>query len=151
MKKDSHCIDLDFTSQVKLKVIERSTGYQNLEEWLFLPKDWNYPLNTWLNGTRRISFARNFVLLKFFTLGNRNADDLLILNLITRKSFWMRTRIIETQAEEKVAGRMDFTDFVMTMSYTSKMIVEDKRVMIEYIIAMDELRTFGDEIKLGWF
>ena len=63
----------------------------------------------------------------------------------------MRTRIIEIQAKEKVAGRMDFTDFVMTMSYTSKMIVEDKRVMIEYIIAMGKLRTFDDEIKLGWF
>lgn len=63
----------------------------------------------------------------------------------------MRTRIIETQAKEKVAGRMDFTDYVMTMSYTSKMIVEDKRVIIEYIVEMDELRTFGDEIKLGWF
>ena len=133
-------------SQVKLKVLELSTGNQNVEEWTFLPKDWQYPLNT-----PCIIFARNFVLLKFFTWGNRNTDDLMVLNLITRKSFWMGTRIIETQAKEKVAGQMDLSGFVInvTESYPIDMIVIDERAIIEYKIVMDEQRIFGEEINLG--
>ena len=131
-------------SQVKHKIRELSTGNQNVEEWTFLPEDWQYPLNT-----SRIIFARNFVLLKFFTWGNRNTDDLMVLNLITRKPYWMETRIIETQAKEKVAGQMDLSDFVMTGSEPIDMFVVDKRAIIEYKIVMDEQRIFGEEINLG--
>ena len=136
---------------MKLKILERSTGYKNVETWTFLPNDWNYPLNTWLNGTRRIIFSNNFVLLKFFTWENPNADDLMILNLITRKSFWMRTRTIETQAKEKVSGRIDLDDFLIDMSQPCQMTVEENKVIIEYMICMDEYGPFGREIQLGWF
>ena len=61
----------------------------------------------------------------------------------------METRIIETQAKEKVAGQMDLSDFVMTGSYPTDMFVEDKRAIIEYKIVMDEQRIFGEEINLG--
>ena len=137
-------------SQVKHKIRELSTGNQNVEEWTFLPEDWPYRLNT-----HSVLFARNFVLLKFFTylsLGTwerRNTDDLMILNLITRKPYWMETRIIETQVKEKVAGQMDLSDFVMTGSEPIDMFVVDKGAIIEYKIVMDEQRIFGEEIKLG--
>ena len=75
----------------------------------------------------------------------------MILNLITRKSFWMRTTTIETQAKEKVAGRIDLSDFLIRMSQTWQMTVEDNKVIIEYIICMDEYGPFGSEIQLGWF
>ena len=129
---------------MKLKIRELSTGNQKVDEWTFLPEDWPYLLDT-----PCVLFTRNFVLLKFFTWGRRNTDDLMILNLITRKPFWMETRIIETQAKEKVAGQMDLSDFVMTGSEPIDMFVVDKSAIIEYKIVMDEQRIFGEEVKLG--
>ena len=61
----------------------------------------------------------------------------------------METRIIETQAKEKVAGQMDLRDFVITGSCPIDMFVVDKRAIIEYIIEMDEQQVFGEGVKLG--
>ena len=101
-------------SLVKLKVLERSTGNKKVEEWIFLPKDWNYALNT----NRRLIFAKNFVILKFHTFGNWSTDtrDILILNLITRKIFWMRSTILIPQMKEIVAGRVDVGGLEVTRS-----------------------------------
>ena len=103
-------------SLVKLKVLERSTGNKKVEEWKFLPKDWQYHMNTW--GNRSIIFEKNFVILKFHTFGNWSTDtrDILILNLITRKIFWMRSTILIPQMKEIVAGRVDVGGLEVTRS-----------------------------------
>ena len=107
-------------SQVKLKVLERSTGHKKVEEWTFLPKDWiydligNYLVGTMIWGQRPIIFEKNFALLKFETWNKvrrrhiYDFDDILILNLVTRKSFSMRSTTVITQFKEKAAGRIDW-------------------------------------------
>ena len=83
--------------EMQLTVVELSTGKKNTEEWLFLPNDWRFPL------TSAIIFERNFAVLSFNTRYDSNTDtnNLLILNLVTRKQFWMRKETIFNQAKEK--------------------------------------------------
>ena len=85
-------------SQMKLKIIERSTGNKKMEEWSFLPKDWKYQLT-------QVRIFQNLAFFTFDTLGN-SIDNLLILNLFTRQKFWMRRAIIASEIIEK-AGRLD--------------------------------------------
>ena len=63
----------------------------------------------------------------------------------------MRTTTIETQAKEKVSGRIDLDDFWIGMSQPCQMTVEENKVIIEYMICMEEYGPFGREIQLGWF
>ena len=83
-------------SQLKLTVIERSTGKERCEEWSFLPADCEYYLSRKQNG---VMIDENFALLGFDTLGNPNdTPDLIILNLETRDKFWMRKAMIADEA-----------------------------------------------------
>ena len=134
----------DFLSHVKLKVLERSTGNKNVEEWNFLPKDWNYRLD--FRGLRPTLFNKNFVLLKFHTWLSPDAGDILVLNLITRKSFWMWSTTLVTQMMEKAAGQVDFRGLVGTRSEATYMFVESDEVIIGY-----KIRMGGDfsEARLG--
>ena len=99
-------------SPVKFKVLERCTGHKKVEEWTFLPKDWNHDLKIW--SDRPVIFEKNFALLKFETWNKvrrrhiYDFDDILILNLVTRKSFSMRSTTVITQFKEKAAGRIDW-------------------------------------------
>ena len=123
---------------MKLKVLERCTGHKKVEEWMFLPKNWNYHLDFW--GYRTIIFEKNFALLKFDTLDNPSRDDILILNLVTRKSFWMRTTTIETQVKEKAAGQVDLGNFLASRTRVYGMEVENDRLLIFYDVIMTNLR-----------
>ena len=57
---------------------------------------------------------RNFGLLEFdtYNMGNSNDSpgDFLILNLVTRKKFWMRKVMIASEIIKKT-GRLDLSDF----------------------------------------
>ena len=97
-------------SQMKLKIIERSTGNRKVEEWSFLPKDWKYQ---W----RQVRIFQNLAGFTFNTLGN-SIDDFLILNLVTRKQFWMRRSIIASELIEK-AGRLVFGPHLNNQTTTS--------------------------------
>ena len=115
---------------MKHEILERSTGNKNVEAWTFLPKDWNYHFEkykcTW--------FARlpNFVMLKFYTWDNTH--DLLLLNLITRKLFWMRSTNIETKIRDKVSRRLplNFRFLGYIIDRPTAVLVEDKRFVIKY-------------------
>ena len=102
-------------SPTKLKVLERSTGNKKVEEWSFLPQDWKYHLNGCLHGS--IHIHKNYGFFRFNTSvdSNDSADDLLILNLVTRNSFWMRKAMIVREIREK-AGRVYLNDLWMTRS-----------------------------------
>ena len=121
-------------SQVKLKVLERSTGNKKVEEWTFLPKDWNYDLKIWDPDT--VIFEKNFALLKFFIGYTSSGDDILLLNLVTRKLFWMRTTTVKTQMKEKAAGQVDFGGLWVTRAQAYQMFVESDRLVIRYSIRM---------------
>ena len=126
-------------SHLKLKVLERSTGNKKVEEWKFLPKDWQYHIGNTLGG-RPIIFEKNFVILKFHTWGNLSTDigDILILNLVTRTKFWMRCGALMTKVKEKAAGRIDLENLsILIESLALKMIVEKDRIVVKYYMRFD--------------
>ena len=91
-------------SQTKLNVCELATGNKFTEEWSVLPKNWQSPVDT----TRTI-FANNFVLFEFETIWTDSDSvdepgDLLILNLASRKPFWMQKRLLENEIQSRVTA-----------------------------------------------
>ena len=126
---------------MKLKVLERSTGKERCEEWLFLPSDWKYYL---IRG-RNIFIDENFALLGFDTLGDPNTPDLIILNLETRDKFWMQRATIAEEVKEK-AIQVDFTidDFRIKSYEPYCLHVEKDGVEIGFLIEMrGPLNTFA--------
>ena len=123
-------------SQVKLKVLERSTGNKKVEEWTFLPKNWNYSLED--RGPRPVLFEKNFAILKFHIWGDLGTDtgDIMILNLVTRRSFWIRHATLVTQMKEKAAGRIAFGGLLESWTEARELIVENDRLVIFYVIEM---------------
>ena len=123
-------------SQVKLKVLERSTGNKKVEEWTFLPKNWNYSLED--RGPRPVLFEKNFAILKFHIWGNLSTDtgDILILNLVTRKSLWIRHTTLVTQMKEKAARRIAYGGLLESWTEAHEIILENDRLVIPYKIQM---------------
>ena len=78
------------------KVIERATGCRNAEEWKFLPDNWNYDIDR----RSRTIFSKNFLHLQF----KKNGDDLLFMNLISRKQFWTGENELFDQVKLKMDG-----------------------------------------------
>jgi len=79
--------------------------------------------------------------MEFTSIGNlrMNTGDILILNLVTRKKFWMWKLILTTQIKEKAADRLDSVDFGRRNEYdwspqSIQMIVENDRIVINYKI-----------------
>ena len=131
---------------MKPEILERSTGNKNVEAWTFLPKDWNYHFEkykcTW--------FARlpNFVMLKFYT--PFDTHDLLLLNLITRKLFWMGSKNIETKIRDKLPGRLpNFLANKVVMNRPHAVLVEDKRFVIKYILHWSQFYVYLQFGRLG--
>ena len=93
-------------------------------------------MNTW--GPRPIIFEKNFVILKFHTWGSLSADtgDILILNLVTRRSFWMRNATLKAQIKEKALGRIDMGDLWITRANACHMSIESDRLVVLYSIHM---------------
>ena len=81
---------------------------------------------------------KNFVILKFHTWGSLSADtgDILILNLVTRRSFWMRNTTLIAQIKEKALGRIDMGDLWITRASAYDMIVESDRLVVQYTVRM---------------
>ena len=102
-----------FTSQNKLKICELATGNKNQEEWSFLPNGWKCPLEA-----ARTIFDKNFLFVEFeHPWGNffmhpdlSENGDLLILNLASRKPFWMKKHFLEDEIKAK--ARDPQTSFV---------------------------------------
>ena len=136
---------------MKLKVLERSTGKERCEEWLFLPVEWKYYLKTGtIRRGRNIFIDENFALLGFDTLGDPNTPDLIILNLETRDKFWMRKATIAEEVKEK-AIQVDFTidDFRIKSYEPHCLDVEKDGVEIGFLV---EMRGSLNAVAiLGWF
>ena len=72
-----------------------------MEEWMFLPANWIMPVKR-----KQIYFSKNFVLIGFHPLYGHDflqgTGDILILNLVSRKNFWMQTEIIKDKVRAKM-------------------------------------------------
>ena len=65
----------------------------------------------------------------------------MILNLVTRKSLWMRSTTIETQVKEKAAGQTDLENLDAFKALEAQgMTVENDRLLIQYEIVMTNRR-----------
>ena len=138
-------------SQIKIKVCELSTGYKFTEEWtVTLPTNWQSPVDT-----SRIIFNKNFVMFEFDTWMNGSAedDDLLILNLSSRKQFWLKKKPLEMELKARAQRNgepYDFEDdrFAMIYSVFRRMTVEQNEIVINHHMDMD-FRFGYDSIILG--
>ena len=136
-------------SQLKRKVVELSTGDKKVEEWKFLPRDWKHCY------VKKPIICKTFLFMEFFhRIENlrMNTGDILILNLVTRKKFWMWKEILTTQIKEKAAGRIDLVerfgrreDIPISIRF-SQMIVENDRIVINY-----KINNVNGRMILGWF
>jgi len=87
-----------------MKVRDQWRGKKNAVEWTFLPKNWAYLLS-FDRSRRPVLFDENFVILCFDIWDpiRRSAKgDLLILNLVSRKQFWMKKELVANEIKAKV-------------------------------------------------
>ena len=78
-------------SQMNPKICELATGNKFIEEWIFLPSNCQHTL-----CKDMIQFYQNFALIDF-----NNFHDILMLNLATRKQFWVHSENIINQMKAK--------------------------------------------------
>ena len=71
----------------KLTVLDLATGKKNVEEW---------PIDVEYESLETFMFTRNFF---FMNLGVEN--DIVVLNMESKKKFWMQRAILENQIREK--------------------------------------------------
>ena len=138
-------------SHSKISILELATGNNNLEEWTFLPR----------NSIRRFNdkhdfvFEENFVVIDF---DDDNTPDVLLLNLATRKKFWMNRSLIETQIKAKVdvqivdddENPLNLDDFSVEVSRIREMMIGTRDIEIKYQIAYRATR-YEDKLILGSF
>ena len=97
-----------FLSYEKVKIVELATGNENPQEWTFLPGNWTMELV-------QARFDKQFAIFKFSPDQGSTADDILILNLASRKQFWMRKETLVDQIllkfNRNFDGRFDGHDF----------------------------------------
>ena len=148
-------------SQSKIKVCELATGYKFTEEWtVSLPTNWQSPVDT-----SRIIFNKNFVLLEFDTQWDPSTrswsrpatvDDLLILNLASRKQFWLKKKPLEMEIKARATALdldgepYDFDDdrFAMLYSVFRQMTVKQNEIVIDHHMDMD-FRYGYDNVLIG--
>ena len=147
-------IEISLISQSKIKVYELATGYKFTEEWtMSLPTNWQSPVDT-----SRIIFNKNFVMLEFDTWMNGSAedDDLLILNLASRKQFWLKKKPLEMEIKARATALdvdgepYDFDDdrFGMIYSVFRRMTVKQNEIEIDHHMDMD-FRFGYDTVLIG--
>lgn len=156
---------ITFTSQrktypfaQKLSICELATGKEHFEEWNFLPKKWNHHL-----GEKMIVLEDNFLALifddrMFRPYGNSDKlhghgrGDLLILNLASRKKFWMKRSQIENEMKAKVyedggdGAQYDYDELRVDDSMIDEMKVGKHEIEIKYKL---DYRYGGGFLTLG--
>ena len=97
-----------------MKICELATGRKFTEEWTFLPDTSaiTSPHDGKLNGNHLVDFERgifneNYLLLDFQFAATKETGDLLMLNLVSRKQFWMMKQQIGSKIQAK-APEVDF-------------------------------------------
>ena len=88
--------------------MELATGKKTYEEWRFLPRNWRNPIHRkqiffvqkW---GHELSCGRNIVLFGFLPWYKypKGTGDILILNMASRKKFWMQKAKLENEIMSK--------------------------------------------------
>ena len=117
---------------MKYKVLERSTGKKNPDEWLFLREDWKFHLES------DVHFDQHFAFLLFDRSDNSNLDlgDRLILNLLTRKQFWMSRHDTTERIREKateILGLGEFRRSIGAQLLCYQMCIENDGIIVKYL------------------
>ena len=100
-------------------------------------------------------FLSSLVLLEFnrnhFTVKNHftEDDDLLILNLASRKPFWLKKKPLEIEIKARVTAldaKWDFNDenFAIKDSYFRQMNVKQNKIEIQHHMNLDEWSPYSD-------
>ena len=160
-----------FTSQPKtypygqkLSICELATGNKNPEEWTFLPKNWNHSLVEKAIVVEYDTNSNFFALIfddRMFrpygessSLEGHGRGDLLILNLASRKKFWMKRSQIENQMKAKVyeeggdGAQYDYDELRVDDSLIDEMKVGTHEIEIKYKL---DYRYGGGFLTLGSF
>ena len=122
-------------SQMKLKICELATGNKFTEEWTFLPKNCQH---TVCKGS--IQFYQNFAL-----IGCNRHRDILMLNLATRKQFWVHGDSIINQMKAKApVGDHELHENPLNIGNDTligrgigKMDVENNKIEVHYSAIMN--------------
>jgi len=79
-----------------------------MEEWTFLPTNWKNIVDR-----KQICFSKNFVIFGFYHWYPRpypqGTGDILILNMASRKRFWMQSETIQDQVKAKMTSTTAFS------------------------------------------
>ena len=139
---------------IKPTVLELSTGMTNAEEWSFLPDRGRFYLG------RTIQSDSHFAVIFVAKSGsNYELGDLLILNLVSREQFWMKTRTIANQMRTKV-GDQNSVDLErrllnepcfsiqigkdgMELKYRDHLFFDDRREDLGKVFRRQTLPVFG--------
>ena len=92
---------------MKFKIYDLATGNKNQEEWTVLPSIWPHDLEF---GEHNTLFEKQFVLIDMIMhlhMLNDETRICLILNLATRKRFWLQKEPLEDKMREKAANLVD--------------------------------------------
>ena len=102
-----------------------------------------------------VDLCQNYALFQFdmhsFNSNDSNdtAGDLLILNLVTRNKFWMRSKTVETEIKEKFDRVRQLNGFQIDYSRV-KMYARNDRVRIGFYVEMNH-RGMNARADIGRF
>ena len=102
--------DNNSLSPLKFKVLELSTGNKKVETWTIPTKNWPYNFPN-MEYAETI-FDEEFVLIKFYEVGWASfpaelREFYLILNLVTRKPYWIDQHVAEENIFTVVNDSLD--------------------------------------------
>ena len=137
---------------IKPTVLELSTGMTKAEEWSFLPDRGRFYLG-------RTILDSHFALISVGKFGsNYELGNLLILNLVSREQFWMKTGTIANQMRTKV-GDQNLVDLErrlldepssikigkdgMEIKYRDQIFFDDRREDLGKVFRRQTLPVFG--------
>ena len=139
-------IKSQFSSNLVSVVLEfRICGRKNLEEWSFLPGAARFYEDIHWDNTDRILFDKNFVFIMFKIWEvDKNTGDLLILNLVSRKQFWMKKAEVCNQIKTNIPDYpADLSRIHLHQQELRLMVVGENGIQIKYQVDTFGLRAVG--------
>ena len=132
-------------SQMNPKICELATGNKFVEEWTFLPEDCEHTL---CKGTTQ--FDQNFALISCNQL-----RDILMLNLVTRKQFWVHGENIINQMKAKApvgthelhANPLNILNKTLSGRGLGRMLVDSTNIVVKYIAILNHGYTVLGSLK----
>ena len=136
----------------KATILERATGKKNVEEWSFLPGTARiYEFDTFYKRTtqNRFRFDKNFVIIIFdYRDADNNIGDLLLLNLVSRKQFWMKRAEVTNKIMIKIPDQnqddlYDLPRIPLNRHKLRGLVVRENGIQIKYRIHARNFNALG--------